>query len=232
MSTLKVNNIAGVSGGTSPPITLSGDTVTLGSGASIGSAVTGTLGTGVTDSATSSTSVTNNSTTNLQLTNCFSASYSVYDFYLASCIPAVTTGVNLQMRFLTSDGNASTSDMWHVIHDVYYDSSSNQHVVYVTENTGGELTPMHNVDSDMGRGAFVKGTIFNPFSSVDNTSGTMDAGFRTEIANQTSKWATRATQFSQETLVSCTGLRFNWESGNWATGATNPVGILIVKGVR
>ena len=29
MSTLKVNNIAGVSGGTSPPITLSGDTATL-----------------------------------------------------------------------------------------------------------------------------------------------------------------------------------------------------------
>ena len=32
MSTLKVNNIAGVSGGTSPPITLSGDAATLGSG--------------------------------------------------------------------------------------------------------------------------------------------------------------------------------------------------------
>ncbi len=48
MSTLKVNNIAGVSGGTSPPITLSGDTATLGSGVTIGSAVTGTLGTGVT----------------------------------------------------------------------------------------------------------------------------------------------------------------------------------------
>ena len=31
MSTLKVNNIAGVSGGTSPPITLSGDAATLGS---------------------------------------------------------------------------------------------------------------------------------------------------------------------------------------------------------
>jgi len=31
MSVLKVNNIAGVSGGTSPPITLSGDAVTLGS---------------------------------------------------------------------------------------------------------------------------------------------------------------------------------------------------------
>tara|TARA_B100001778_G_scaffold228172_1_gene189543 strand:- start:1096 stop:1695 length:600 start_codon:yes stop_codon:yes gene_type:complete len=38
MSTLKVNNIAGVSGGTSPPITLSGDTATLGSGATIGHA--------------------------------------------------------------------------------------------------------------------------------------------------------------------------------------------------
>lgn len=40
MSALKVNNIAGVSGGTSPPITLSGDTVTLGSGTTLGSAVT------------------------------------------------------------------------------------------------------------------------------------------------------------------------------------------------
>ena len=40
MSTLKVNNIAGVSGGTSPPITLSGDTATLGTGTTLGSAVT------------------------------------------------------------------------------------------------------------------------------------------------------------------------------------------------
>ena len=226
VSVIKVDKITGQSGKRgSAPITLSGDTLTATLGA-------GTIGTSVTDSATSSTSVTNNSTTNLQLTNCFSASYSVYDFYLASCIPAVTSGVNLQMRFLTSDGNASTSDMWHVMHDVYWDNNSNQHVVWQTEDTNGVLTPIHNTDSDMGRGAFVKGTIFNPFSSVDNTSGTMDAGFRTEIANQTSKWATRAIQFSQETSVSCTGLRFNWESGNWATGATNSVGKLIVKGVR
>ena len=40
MSTLKVNNIAGVSGGTSPPITLSGDTATLGTGATVGSGAT------------------------------------------------------------------------------------------------------------------------------------------------------------------------------------------------
>ena len=226
MSRLNVDKITGATGTASgAPITLSGDTATITLGA-------GTIGTSVTDSATSSASVTNNSTTNLDLNNCFSASYSVYDFYLASCIPAVTTGVNLQMRFLTSDGNVSTSDMWHVIHDVYWDNNSNQHVVYLTEDTSGVLTPIHNTDSDMGRGGFVKGTIFNPFSSVDNTSGTMNAGFRTEIANQTSKWATRATQFSQETSVSCTGLRFNWGSGNWATGATNPVGKLIVKGVR
>jgi len=219
MSLFRADKITGRTGSSDgAPITLSGDTATLGSA--------------VTDSATSSTSVTNNSTTNLDLQNCFSASYSVYDFYLASCIPAVTTGVNLQMRFLTSDGNASTSDMWHAIHDIYWDNNSNQHNVYLTEDTNGMLTPIHNVDYDMGRGAFVKGTIFNPFSSVDNTSGTMNAGFRTEIAGQTSKWATRTTQFSQETLVSCTGLRFNWESGNWATGATNPVGKLIVKGVR
>ena len=226
MGTLKINRITGRSGSVNnAPITLDGDTTTITLSA-------GTIGTSVTDSATSSTSVTNNSTQYLDLNNCFSASYSVYDFYLASCIPAVTTGVNLQMRFLTSDGNASTSDMWHAIHDIYWDSSSNQHNVYLTESTNGEMTPIHNVDYDMGRGAFVKGTIFNPFSSVDNTSGTMNAGFRTEIAGQTSKWATRTTQFSQETLVSCTGLRFNWESGNWATGATNPVGKLIVKGVR
>ena len=44
MSTLKVNNIAGVSGGTSPPITLSGDTATLGSGATYN----GTIGTSAT----------------------------------------------------------------------------------------------------------------------------------------------------------------------------------------
>ena len=47
MSTLKVNNIAGVSGGTSPPITLSGDTVTLGTGTTIGTAVTINAGTNV-----------------------------------------------------------------------------------------------------------------------------------------------------------------------------------------
>ena len=217
-SELFVNKITGTSGTSGgAPITLSGDTATLGSG--------------VTDSATSSTSVTNNSTQYLDLNNCFSASYSVYDFYLASCLPAVTSGVNLEMRFLTSDGNVSTSDMWVAIHNVYYDSS-NLHNVAITENTNGEMTPMHNVDYDMGRGAFVKGTIFNPFSSVDNTSGHLQSGWRTEIAGQTSKWASRSIQFSQETLVSCTGLRFNWASGNWATGATNPVGKLIVKGVR
>ena len=226
MSLFRADKITGRTGSSdSAPITLSGDTATITLGA-------GTIGTSVTDSATQSTSVTNNSTTNLQLTNCFSANYSVYEFYLASCEPAVTSGVNLQMRFLTSDGNASTSDMWHAMHDIYWDNNSNLHNVYLTEDTNGMLTPIHNVDSDMGRGAFVKGTIFNPFSSVDNTSGTMNAGWRTEIANQTSKWATRTTQFAQETLVSCTGLRFNWESGNWATGATNPVGKLIVKGVR
>ena len=45
-STLKVDNIIATDG-TTAPITLSGDTATLGSGATIGSAVTGTLGTGV-----------------------------------------------------------------------------------------------------------------------------------------------------------------------------------------
>ena len=132
---------------------------------------------------------------------------------------------------LTSDGNVSSADMWLVLHDQYW-SSSNQNNTDIVENTNGNLVPIHNCDSDMGRGAFVKGTIFNPFSSVDNTSGHLQSGWRTEIANQTSKWAMRDMKFSQQTTVSCTGLRFVWESGNWATGATNPVGKLIVKGVR
>ena len=231
MSKLKVDELrsADRSVSSTANITLADDgNVSLG-----GTLSAGAIGTSVTDSASQSTSVTNNSTTNLQLTNCFSASYSVYDFYLASCIPNLTTGINLQMRFLTSDGNASTSDMWVSIHDIYYDNSQNYHNVTITENTSGEMTPMHNVDADgNSRGNFIRGTIFNPFSSVDNTSGTMDAGFRTEISGQTSKAATRQTRFAQETNVSCTGLRFSWESGNWATGATNPVGKLIVKGVR
>jgi len=190
-----------------------------------------TLGSAVTDSATKSTSVTNNSTTNLDLNNCFSASYSVYDFYLGACSPATTTGVDLQMHFLTSDGNTSSADLHFVNHDIHY-ISGDQNVVTISENTGGSMFPMHNVDSDMSRGAFIKGTIFNPFSSVDNTSGHMQCGFRTEISNQSSKWAVREVHFSHETLVSCTGLRFNWSSGNWATGASHPVGKLIVKGVR
>ena len=218
MSRLNVDKITGATGTASgAPITLSGDTATLGSG--------------VTDSATSSTSVTNDSTQYLDLNDCFSASYSVYDFYLSSVIPAVTTGVDLYMWFLTSDGNVSSADMWLVLHDQYY-SSSNQNNTDIVESTNGNLVPLHDADSDMGRGAFVKGTIFNPFSSVDNTSGHLQSGFRTEISGQTSKWAMRDMKFSQETLVSCTGLRFNWASGNWATGATNPVGKLIVKGVR
>ena len=49
MSTLKVNNIAGVSGGTSPPITLSGDTATLGSDVTNNAGVaSGTIASGVT----------------------------------------------------------------------------------------------------------------------------------------------------------------------------------------
>ena len=50
MSTLKVNNIAGVSGGTSPPITLSGDTATLsGTGVTNNAGVaSGTIASGVT----------------------------------------------------------------------------------------------------------------------------------------------------------------------------------------
>ena len=49
MSRLNVDKITGATGTASgAPITLSGDTATLGSGATIGSAVTGTLGTGVT----------------------------------------------------------------------------------------------------------------------------------------------------------------------------------------
>ena len=43
MSTLKVNNIAGVSGGTSPPITLSGDNATLGTGATLQGTFSGTF---------------------------------------------------------------------------------------------------------------------------------------------------------------------------------------------
>jgi len=191
----------------------------------------GTIGTSATDSATSSTSVTNNSTQYLNLNPCFSASYSVYEFYLGACSPADATGVDLQMHFLTSDGNNSSADIWYANHDIHY-ISGDQHVVTISENTGGAMFPMHNVDSDMSRGAFIKGTIINPFSSVDNTSGHMQCGFRTEISNQSSKWAVREIHFSQETLVSCTGLRFNWSSGNWATGASHPVGKLIVKGVR
>ena len=201
----------------------------------LGNVTTGTfnggIGSSATDSATSSTSVTNNSTTNLNLNNCFSASYSVYDFYLGACSPADATGVDLQMHFLTSDGNTSSADIWYANHDIHY-ISGDQHVVTISENTGGSMFPMHNVDSDMSRGAFIKGTIINPFSSVDNTSGHMQCGFRTEISNQPSRWAQREIHFSQETLVSCTGLRFNWSSGNWATGASYPVGKLIVKGVR
>ena len=49
MSRLNVDKITGATGTASgAPITLSGDTATLGSGATIGSAVTGTLGSGVT----------------------------------------------------------------------------------------------------------------------------------------------------------------------------------------
>ena len=63
-STIKTNNITGFSGGAgAAPITLSGDTATLGSGATIGSAVTGTLGTGVTFPTGHILQVVNNSTT-------------------------------------------------------------------------------------------------------------------------------------------------------------------------
>ena len=191
----------------------------------------GTIGSSATDSATSSTSITSASVGNLDLNNCFSASYSVYEFYLGACAPALTTGIDLEMKFLISDGSVTTADIWFVVHDQYY-TTSVQDTTIISENTSGVLNPVENVDSDMSRGAFIKGTIFNPFSSTDNTSGYMQGGFRTEIAGATSKWAARDIKFSQETLVSCTGLRFNWASGNWATGATNAVGKLIVKGVR
>ena len=229
MSKLKVDELrsADRSVSDSANITLADDgNVSLG-----GTLSAGTIGTSVTDSATKSTSVTNNSTTNLELQNCFSASYSFYEFYLGACSPALTSGVDLQMHFLTSDGNTSSADIWYVNHDIHHISGT-QNVATISENTGGSMFPMHNVDFDMSRGAFIKGTIFNPFSSVDQTSGVMQSGFRTEISSQDSKWAARTVHFSQQTLVSITGLRFNWSSGNWATGASNPVGKLIVKGVR
>ena len=107
MSLFRADKITGRTGSSDgAPITLSGDTATI--TATLGA---GTIGTSVTDSATSSTSVTNNSTQYLDLNDCFSASYSVYDFYLSSVIPAVTTGPDLYMWFLTSDGNVSSTDM-------------------------------------------------------------------------------------------------------------------------
>ena len=71
-----------------------------------------TLHDDVTDSATTSTSITSASQTNLDLNNCFSASYNVYDFYLAGCAPDQTTGTNLEMYFLKSEGSVSTAHIW------------------------------------------------------------------------------------------------------------------------
>jgi len=49
MSELKVNKLTGITGTSAgAPITLSGDTATLGTGSTIGSGVTGTLGSGIT----------------------------------------------------------------------------------------------------------------------------------------------------------------------------------------
>ena len=229
MSKLKVDEIrqSTRSVSDSANITLASDgNVSLG-----GTLSAGTIGSSVTDSATTSTSITSASVTNLDLNPCFSASYNVYDFYLAGCSPDQTTGTNLEMYFLKSDGSVSTADVWMVIH-VQFNSGGTQDLTSIIEDTNGKITPLADVDSDMSRGAFLKGTIFNPFSSTDHTSGHIQGGGRTEISGATSAFSARDLKFSQETLVSCTGLRFKWSSGLWATGATNAVGKLIVKGVR
>lgn len=109
MSKIFVDEITGFEGTeTGAPITLSGDTATLGSGASIGSAVTGTLGTGVTfPSGTIITRTQYNSSTNQDFTGTTETVY---------------TSIGNPMVF-TKKKDSSTSKLFFNVHMRYFNSA-------------------------------------------------------------------------------------------------------------
>ena len=183
MSSLKVNNIAGVSGGTSPPITLSGDTATLGSGVVMASS-------GVTVRNITQVAMASNAT--------ISSNNSEYTFFSPTYTP-LFSGSKVQ-------GNLSLQGF------AKFNGQYNRKILKI-EYTGNDITDITiNNDGNNTHGSYDYGssgviiyffnTITGPLITTTGTSTiTANCKFKNEQNNSNSEFGVYGNNSLEETMM-------------------------------